>query len=52
MGIFIDFGETGRNKERKRTINVKNIYQLPPIRALTRDQTCHHFGVQDDAPTN
>lgn len=29
-----------------------NIDRLPPIPALTRDQTCELFGVRDGAPTS
>ena len=58
--MFINFTETGRERERKR----KNISWLPPIYALMGDRTCNPgmcpdqelntqpFGVWDDAPTN
>ena len=59
--MFIDFREI---RERKRNINVRNINRLPPILALTGDQThkvgvcpdqeldLQPFGVQADTPTN
>ena len=68
--MFIDFRARGRGREGRREreretlISGRNIDQLPPIYALTRDQTCNlgmcpdqgsnlqPSGVQDIAPTN
>ena len=55
--------ERGRERERERLRN-RNVSQLPPTHALTRDQTCNPgtcldqgsnpqpFGVWNDAATN
>ena len=61
--IFIDFRERGSGGG-ERNIDMRNIGWLPPIRVLTRDQTCNMgvcpdgesdlwpLSAQDNTPTN
>ena len=64
--FLIGFRERGRERERERERNIvaRNINQLSPVHALTKDQTCNlgmcpdqglnlqPFGQWDDAATN
>ena len=49
--MLINFRKRGRGREREGNINVRNINQLPPVRALTGDQT-HNFGMCPDQELN
>ena len=62
--FFIDFRERGRGEIEGNMGVRENISRLPPVNALTRDQTHHlgmgpdwelnpqSFGAWDDAPTS
>ena len=62
--MFLLISERGKEKERETLMWERNIDQLPPMRALTGDQTCNlgmcpdwelnlqPFGVWDNNPTN
>ena len=44
--------EKRRERERETPIGEKNINQLPPVWARTRDGTHNVFGVHSDVPTD
>ena len=50
FNFILEIGE-GREKERARNINVRKINWLPPVQALTRDQT-HNPGMCPNQESN